>query len=114
MRISVGIDIAKDVHWVTAIDADGTVHLDRKVENTPTAIATLIDDLVALGGALRIGIDVVGGIAGLIEAMLAETGFALVHVPGWPLTGAPGQRRRREQVRSARRPRHRRPGTHAR
>ncbi len=23
MRISVGIDIAKQVHWVTAIDADG-------------------------------------------------------------------------------------------
>ena len=31
MRISVGIDIAKEVHWVTAIDADGVVHLDRKL-----------------------------------------------------------------------------------
>jgi hypothetical protein len=34
MRISVGIDIAKEVHWVTAIDADGVVHLDRKLDNT--------------------------------------------------------------------------------
>jgi transposase len=42
----------------------------------------MIDDLAALGGATRIGIDVVGGIAGLTEAMLAEAGFALVHVPG--------------------------------
>lgn len=82
MRISVGIDIAKDVHWVAAIDGDGIVHIDRKVENTPTAIAGLIDELAALGGLARIGIDVVGGIAGLIEAMLAEAGFALVHVPG--------------------------------
>jgi transposase len=82
MSISVGIDIAKDVHWITAIDADGVVHLDRKLDNTPTAIAGMIDELAALGGAVRIGIDVVGGIAGLAEAMLAEAGFALVHVPG--------------------------------
>src|SRR5688500_5794916 len=82
MRISVGIDIAKDVHWVAAIDADGVVHLDRKLDNTPAAIAAMIDELAALGGATRIGIDVVGGIAGLTEAMLAEAGFALVHVPG--------------------------------
>ena len=29
-----------------------------------------------------IGLDVIGGIAGLAEAMLAEAGFRLVHVPG--------------------------------
>ena len=82
MRISVGIDIAKEVHWVTAIDAEGVVRLDRKLENTPAAIAALVDELAALGGTVRIGLDVVGGIAGLAEAMLAEAGFALVHVPG--------------------------------
>ena len=82
MQISVGIDIAKDLHWVTAIDADGIVRLDRKLENTPAATAGLIAELTALGGTARIGLDVVGGIAGLLEAMLAEAGFALVHVPG--------------------------------
>jgi len=82
MHISIGIDIAKEVHWVTAIDADGVIHLDRKLENTPTAIAGLIAELTQLGGSVRIGLDVVGGIAGLAEAMLAEAGFALVHVPG--------------------------------
>ena len=82
MPISVGIDIAKEMHWVTAIDADGVVRLDRKLENTPTAIAGLITELTRLGGTVRIGLDVVGGIAGLAEAMLAEAGFALVHVPG--------------------------------
>jgi transposase len=82
MRISVGIDIAKEVHWVTAIDHDGVVRIDRKLENTPAAIASLIDELKQLGGSVRIGLDVVGGIAGLAEAMLAEAGFALVHVPG--------------------------------
>ena len=82
MRINVGIDIAKEVHWVTAIDADGVVQIDRKLLNTPTDIASLADQLGALGGTVRIGLDVVGGIAGLAEAMLATAGFSLVHVPG--------------------------------
>ena len=82
MRISVGIDIAKEIHWVTAIDADGAVQIDRKLLNTPADIAALIDELIALHGTVRVGLDVVGGIAGLAQAMLAEAGFALVHVPG--------------------------------
>src|ERR1700722_2053507 len=82
MRISVGIDIAKEIHWVTAIDADGAVQIDRKLPNTPADIATLSDELTALRGTVRIGLDVIGGIAGLAQAMLAEAGFALVHVPG--------------------------------
>ena len=81
-RISVGIDIAKEAHWVAAIDADGLVRIDRKLLNTPADIAGLLGQLTALGGAIRVGLDVVGGIAGLTEAMLAEAGFALVHVPG--------------------------------
>jgi len=81
-RISVGIDIAKEIHWITAIDADGVVLIDRKLANTPSDIAALADQLTALGGAIRVGLDVMGGIAGLAEAMLAEAGFILVHVPG--------------------------------
>jgi len=82
MRISVGIDIAKHTHWVAAIDANGVVHIDRKLDNTPAAIAALVEELSGLDAAARIGLDVVGGIAGLAEAMLAEVGFALLHVPG--------------------------------
>lgn len=81
-RISVGIDIAKEIHWITAIDADGVVLIDRKLANTPSDIAALADQLTALGGAIRVGLDVIGGIAGLAEAMLAAAGFILVHVPG--------------------------------
>lgn len=82
MRINVGIDIAKEMHWVTAVDSDGVVLIDRKLANTPTEIAGLVQELARLGGAVRVGLDVIGGIAGLAEAMLAERGFALVHVPG--------------------------------
>jgi transposase len=82
MGISVGVDIAKEVHWVTAIDATGRVRLDHRLDNTPAAIEVLIGELRALPGRITIGLDVVGGIAGLAEAMLAAAGFALVHVPG--------------------------------
>jgi len=86
MQISVGIDIAidiaKEIHWATAIDADGTVRIDRKLLNTPSDIAALADELTALHAKVRIGLDVIGGIAGLAEAILAQAGFALVHVPG--------------------------------
>ena len=82
MRISVGIDIAKEKHWVTVLDAEGAVQIDHELLNTPAEIADLADRLAALGGTVRIGIDVIGGIAGLAEAMLAQAGFTLVHVPG--------------------------------
>ena len=82
MGISVGIDIAKEMHWVTAIDADGVVRIDRKLANTPGEIAQLITELGELGRTVRIGLDVIDGIAGLAEAMLAAAGFALVHVSG--------------------------------
>ena len=82
MQISVGIDIAKEVHWVTAIDAEGVVRLDRRLENTAGRHRRAHRRAHGARRSLRIGLDVVGGIAGLAEAMLAEAGFPLVHVPG--------------------------------
>ncbi len=45
-------------------------------------IAILTDELNALDGAARIGLDVTSGIAGLAAARLVQAGFRLVHVPG--------------------------------
>lgn len=82
MTIFTGIDIAKEVHWVCAIDAQGRVLLDRKLLNTPADLDRLVTELSALPERVRIGIDVLGGIAGLAQAVLLEAGFDLVHVPG--------------------------------
>jgi transposase len=82
MHIWVGIDVAKQVHWATAIDEAGEVRIDRAVPNNPAAIEALVADLKALNGEVVIGLDVIGGIAGLVTAMLAAAGFRLVHVPG--------------------------------
>jgi transposase len=82
MRVCVGIDVAEEVHWATALSEAGEVVLDRRVPNEPGAIAELVGGLRALGGEATVGLDVVGGVAGLLEAMLAEAGLRLVHVSG--------------------------------
>ena len=82
MRISIGIDAAKEVHWVTAVTADGEALIDRKLANTAEDIGRLAAELAALGGERLIGIDLLGGIATLVSAMLLAAGERLVHVPG--------------------------------
>ena len=55
------------------------------VGNIPQAVAALIAEIrVAEGehGPATVGIDILGGIAALAEAMLLAEGLAVVHVPG--------------------------------
>lgn len=86
MQVAVGIDVAKEFHWVRAISAERSeVLIDRRVDNQPAALADLVAELEALRcerGAVRVGVDVVGGIAGLLMAMLFDAGFEVVHVSG--------------------------------
>jgi transposase len=83
--VAVGIDVAKDFHWVQAIDRrDSEVLFSGSVDNAPEALAALVDRLQRLRkrGRLTVGVDVVGGIASLLTAMLAEAGIEVVHVSG--------------------------------
>jgi transposase len=86
MGVAVGIDIAKEFHWARAIETTSSeVLLDGRVDNQPDELAALIDELKRLAdthGELTVGIDVVGGIAGLLTAMLCEAEIAVVHVSG--------------------------------
>jgi transposase len=86
MAIAVGLDVAKEFHWAAAVEAgSGQALLSHRVENDPAAIQSLIDELDGLRashGAARVGVDVVGGIAALLVAMLHEAGLEVVHVPG--------------------------------
>jgi transposase len=82
VRISIGIDAAKEVHWVTAVTQEGQVLIDRRLDNTAEDIARLAAELQALGGERLVGIDLLGGIATLVSAMLLAAGERLVHVPG--------------------------------
>jgi len=83
--VAVGIDVAKDFHWVQALDRrDSEVLFSGRVDNTPPALAAFVEHLEALRGRgpLKVGIDVVGGIAGVLTAMLLDAGIEVVHVPG--------------------------------
>jgi transposase len=82
MRIAVGLDLAKALHWVTAVDETGAVRLDQAVPNDPPALDALVTTLRALPGEVTLGLDLVGGPATLVTALLLTAGFRLVHVPG--------------------------------
>ena len=56
--------------------------IDRRVANDPESIESLIKDLNVFDAAITVGLDVLGGIASLLQAVLAGAGFQLVHVPG--------------------------------
>lgn len=90
MPLAVGVDVAKELHWACILDIDSGRQLQsRKVANTPEAIDELIgeiEELAAEYDAVTVGIDVLGGIAGLLTAMLLEPDhgveLTVVHVPG--------------------------------
>lgn len=90
MDVAAGIDVAKEFHWAAAtrLDPDtgkAVTVLSRRVDNVPGDIATLAGELLGLAepaGSVQVGIDMVGGIARLLEVMLADAGLDVVHVPG--------------------------------
>lgn len=86
----VGIDVAKELHWAVATVPDARTGkartvLSHKVDNTPDGIGGLIEqiaELQAVHGPAVAGIDILGGIARLLECLLQAAGIRLVHVPG--------------------------------
>lgn len=83
MEIHVGIDAAKDVHWACAINTDARPLFSHAVRNDPEGIEALIGELDALKPAsVTVALDLLGGCATLLCAMLAEAGFRIVHTPG--------------------------------
>ena len=86
MAVAVGIDIAKEFHWVAIVIAEtGKVVVSQRVNNDPDSIDTLINQLCQAEtdhGKLTVAIDLMGGVASLLTAMLLDAGIRLVHVPG--------------------------------
>jgi transposase len=86
MAVAVGVDVAKELHWAAIVQTEtGKLLLSRKVANEPAAIQELIEQIRAVEaehGPATVAIDVLGGIAGLLQVMLTEAGLRLVHVSG--------------------------------
>jgi len=86
VAVAVGVDVAKEFHWAEIkVAGTGRVLASHRVDNTPQAISDLITEIGAAEaehGPASVGIDILGGIATLLEAMLARAGLTIVHVPG--------------------------------
>ena len=85
MSLAVGIDVAKLIHWVAAVDDDGHQILSRRCDDTPDDITALIGDLKHLAaehGPVTVAVDILGGIASMLITMLLDAGLDLVHTPG--------------------------------
>jgi transposase len=83
MDVFIGIDVAKEVHWACAMDRNARVLFSHAVDNDPAAIGALMDEIEGLGArSTRTAVDMLGGAANLVCAMLAEAGLPLVHTPG--------------------------------
>jgi transposase len=82
MRFSIGVDVAKEIHWATAMNDMGEIVLDRAFRNEPQAVAAFVREVQALGGDRRVGVDIMGGITSLLTTALLEVGEQVVHVTG--------------------------------
>ncbi|MFD3926565.1 IS110 family transposase [Streptomyces sp. NPDC058614] len=85
MSATAGFDIAKEFHWLAVIDDRGRPLLSHRVENGPESIEEAVTELrtvQAEHGDLTIGLDLMGGVAGLLTAMLLAADLHCVHLPG--------------------------------
>jgi transposase len=82
MRYWVGFDVGKAFHWLCVLDEEGEEVLSRRVEATEEDLEASCSELERLGGERTVGIDLLGGPATLLEAVLHGRGQRIFHVPG--------------------------------
>ena len=82
MRYWIGFDVGKSFHWVCAMDDDGEIVLSRRVEATEQDIEDCCEEIAALGGERRVAVDLLGGPATLLQAVLLGEGERVFHLPG--------------------------------
>lgn len=85
MSVYAGFDIAKEFHWLAVADDRSRLLLSHRVDNDPQAIDAAVAELLAVQaehGPVVVGLDILGGIAGLLTAILLAADLRCVHVPG--------------------------------
>lgn len=81
-RIWVGIDVGKASHHACAVDGTGKVVFSQQVANGQAAIEALIARAGKAGGEVSWALDMTSGTAGLLLALLWQTGHPVRYVPG--------------------------------
>jgi hypothetical protein len=92
MAFWVGFDVGKISHWVCVLDEGGEVVLSHRVEANEEDVqrGLVRGDRRAFGDSdgPKVGIDLVGGPAALLEAALLGHGEQVFHLPGMALNRA--------------------------
>jgi hypothetical protein len=88
MRFWVGFDVGKAFHWVCVLDDNGEVALSRRVEAQEWDLEACCEEIAALGGERKVGTDLIGGPATLLEASLLDRGERIFHLPGMAVNRA--------------------------
>lgn len=86
----IGVDVGKTAHWVHVLDDEGRGILSRKVPATEEDIEAAYSEIAGLGGAKErvFCIDICGGPATLLEAVLLGHGDRVLYLPGVALNRA--------------------------
>lgn len=84
MRCWVGFDVGKAFHWMCVLDDEGNVILSRRVDANEEELEAARSELARMGcpEERTVGIDLMGGPATLLEAVLLECGEQVRYVPG--------------------------------
>jgi transposase len=82
LRYWEGFDVGKAFHWLCVLDEEGEEVLSRRVEATEGDLEAACSEIERLGGERTVGIDLLGGPATLLEAVLLGRGERVLHVPG--------------------------------
>ena len=80
----IGFDVGKAFHWVCVLGGEGEVVLSRKVEATEERTEKTLSEIAELGETIErvVGIDILGGPATMLEALLLERGERVRYVSG--------------------------------
>jgi len=90
MRYWAGFDVGKAFHWLCVLDDEGGVLLSRRVEATEEDIEAACSQIRALGSSQErtVAVDMMGGPATLLEAILLGRGERVFYLPGMSVNRA--------------------------
>ncbi len=89
MRLWVGFDVGKASHWVCVLDEEGEVVLSRRVKATEDDVEECWSEIESLGGEERtVALDLMGGAATMLEAVLLSHGERVFFLPGMAVNRA--------------------------
>ncbi|MDP9479594.1 MAG: IS110 family transposase [Actinomycetota bacterium] len=80
----VGFDVGKAFHWLCVLDGEGDVVLSKRVEASEERIEEALSEISGVGTPDErvVGIDILGGPATLLEALLLARGERVCYLPG--------------------------------